>query len=89
MSVEDRIMEKKVRGLISYLADSLTYLKIQKSSENPLEAPLMREAIGAALKVFELCKVRKTAQDKISRCLTLYCCPEYICHRAKGQRAAR
>jgi hypothetical protein len=52
-----------------------------------IPVPLIQEAIGVALKVIELCEVRKTAQKRLRVDIILL--SENICHRAEGQRAAR
>ena len=47
---------------------------------------MIQEAIGVALKIIEVCEVRK-----ILPTLTVHniLFSEYVCRRAKGQRAAR
>ena len=68
-------------------------LKVLHSAAAFIPVPLIREAIGVALKVMEVCEERcevcKMPRRKCSKMVYNIFLPEYIRRRSKGQRAER
>jgi hypothetical protein len=66
-------------------------LMLLKSAATLIPVPLIQEAIGVALKIIEVCEVRKILPRKGCEMVQVHniLLSEFNCRRAKGQRAAR
>ena len=69
-------------------------LKVLQSAAAFIPVPLIREAVGVALKIIEVCEEQCEVCTKISLrkvCEVIYniLLPEYVRRRWKGQRAER
>ena len=69
------------RDIIPTTAKYITATGKQKSAASLIPVPLIKEAIGVALKVIELCEVSKISDCKMVYIILL---SEYIFGRSKG-----
>ena len=68
-------------------------LKVLRSAAALIPVPLIREAVGVALKIMEVCEeqceVCKISLRKYCKMINHILLPEYIRRRYQGQRAER
>ena len=64
-------------------------LTLLQSAASLIPVPLIKEAIGVALKIIELCEVCTISPNKGCKMVYNILLSEYICRRSKGQGPAR
>jgi hypothetical protein len=64
-------------------------LMLLQSAAGLIPVPLIKEAIGVALKIIQVCEVRKIPPRKCCEMIHSILLSGYTCGRAKDQRAAR
>ena len=60
-----------------------------QSAATLIPVPLIKEAIGVALKIIDVCEVCKISHRKGCKKVYNLLLSEYICRRSEGKRAAR
>jgi hypothetical protein len=87
---EDR--REVIPTTIKYItASGIQALTLLQSAAALIPVPLIKEAIGVALKIIQVCEVRKISPGPRKGCEMVHSIlmTGYICGRAKGQRPAR
>jgi hypothetical protein len=64
-------------------------LLLLQSAGALIPVPMIQDAIGVALKIIEICEVRKILEMLQDGSQIYYYLSECICRRKQGQRAAR
>jgi hypothetical protein len=75
---------------INYItASGKQALTLLQSAAALIPVPLIQEAIGVALKIIQVCEVRKIPPRKGCKMVHIILLSGYICGRAEDQRPAR
>ena len=82
--------EEVVPTTIKYItATGKQALTLLQSAAALIPVPMIQEAIGVALKIIELCEVRKIPPRIGCEMVYDFWMLEYVCRHAKGQKSAR